>query len=373
MTPARDGGLDSLRGLAALMVVFYHLNLLGCGWLGVQLFFVLSGYFITRQWTQLEPAGARPALRIFLARRALRLLPLYLFYLLGLALLARSPYAPPGLAGSLAADGPSLLSASYNLQAAQPAHRAHPWLAHLWSISVELQLYALWPLLLLAARGRGRWLLLGGLVLAGPVLRASLAAWADPPLPARAALVGLSTVSHLDAFALGGLLALAGPAFARRAGHGGVGLALALALWLAGAAVNGPGLLPRQTLGAPLLLGHPNGLPLSGQWIWGYSGVNLLAGWAILALQARQGLAPLRWVGERAYGVYLFHLPLAHLVAPLVLTLHQQLQTGFHGSLLLLAPPYLAVLLLLAGLSYRYLERPWWRLRPGLPEAHRAA
>src|SRR5688572_2482796 len=80
--PDRCPGLDGLRGIALLLVLGYHLNILGCGWVGVQLFFVLSGFLITR--ILIEARSEHPpatALGRFYVRRGLRIFPVFYLYL----------------------------------------------------------------------------------------------------------------------------------------------------------------------------------------------------------------------------------------------------------------------------------------------------
>ncbi|HEY9137153.1 MAG TPA: acyltransferase, partial [Terriglobus sp.] len=82
-------GLDTLRAIAVLAVVLYHLTIFGelpiqllpvtwHGWMGVDLFFVLSGYLIGRQLVKPYLRGSRPSLKEFYLRRAFRILPAYL-------------------------------------------------------------------------------------------------------------------------------------------------------------------------------------------------------------------------------------------------------------------------------------------------------
>lgn len=117
------------------------------------------------------------------------------------------------------------------------------------------------------------------MTLAGPLLRGAVSVlW--PSFSNTAALpqaIALCALSQLDAFAIGGLLCFAGAAL-QRFRYAGACLAVALTMaWLAGAEVNGAGLLPMQPYGAYLTLGYPNTLPASSQWLWGYSVINVLS------------------------------------------------------------------------------------------------
>ena len=160
----RDPALDGLRGFAVLLVYLFHYGgglrshdllaralgyLTQAGWVGVEIFFVLSGFLITSLLLDdLSSAGALPR---FYMRRALRILPLYLAAVLacaGVALMAGA---------SLAQLNPLLPYLGF-LQNVPPlirvALRTPPPLPlfHLWSLAVEEQFYLLWPLLLLLTR-----------------------------------------------------------------------------------------------------------------------------------------------------------------------------------------------------------------------------
>jgi peptidoglycan/LPS O-acetylase OafA/YrhL len=155
--------LDGVRGVAiALVVAFHAYHWPVGGFLGVHVFFVLSGFLITSllldEWTR----TGRISLRSFYARRALRLVPaLAVFVSLYLAVqTAREVITPDALALPAAAKG-ALAGAFYvsNIVQAAGTHFAVS-VVHLWSLAAEEQFYVLWPvtlvgLLLLGARRRG--------------------------------------------------------------------------------------------------------------------------------------------------------------------------------------------------------------------------
>lgn len=199
----RSPTLDGLRGAAALAVVQYHFVLLsglsgrpGAGLIGVLVFFVLSGYLITRGlW---RPDGlAPPSYGDFVIRRLRRLLPA----LLGLVVVAGPLMlaAGPGGGPSAAAAGAIVLTqltAFFHVAGAFPWE---PWLPT-WSLSVEWVFYLLWPLLLTALRRRGtsrRGVLraamgLGGLLFAASMPLSPLAFYYLPVANLAAMLVGAS-------------------------------------------------------------------------------------------------------------------------------------------------------------------------------------
>jgi peptidoglycan/LPS O-acetylase OafA/YrhL len=159
--------LDGLRGVAILMVLAYHLGVLPGGSLGVDVFFVLSGFLITTLLAEEWQRRGSISLGHFYLRRALRLLPAFVTLLLlyGLSTwLLRSPAESEAsrweilVAGCYLANWPSLHGISMN------------GLGHTWSLSIEEQFYLLWPALLaiLLARGVSRrrilWLVGAGIV-----------------------------------------------------------------------------------------------------------------------------------------------------------------------------------------------------------------
>src|SRR5579863_2641467 len=132
----RLAGLDSLRGFAVLLVVLFHSGLLPFGWAGVDLFFGLSGFLITRILlrSRTDAQSFRQLAGPFYVRRALRILPLAWSAIAIAALLTRTWKGP-------------LLYATYVANLAWVDTRFPPAeLAHFWSLSVEEQFYFVWPL-----------------------------------------------------------------------------------------------------------------------------------------------------------------------------------------------------------------------------------
>jgi peptidoglycan/LPS O-acetylase OafA/YrhL len=208
--------LDGVRGLAVLLVVFFHTThlsadnamgratwwLAGAGWTGVDLFFVLSGFLITGiLW---EAKGQPFYFRNFYMRRFLRIFPLY--YLA----LAVSFLVLPALADRLHLDDRITtegatwyllyLSNFYQLQ----VDTTHPILGVVWSLAIEEQFYIVWPFLLAAVSYRGAIRLCLGTIALAILVRVGLT------------LSGASlestyvvTFCRVDSLAIGALLALA--------------------------------------------------------------------------------------------------------------------------------------------------------------------
>ena len=352
---SHQGALDGLRGLAVAAVVLFHSGLRGFdgGFLGVEAFFVLSGYLITTLLLEESRNSGTIRLGRFWARRARRLLPALLLLVVVVAAyqaLAGTTHAVPDLVG----DGLSTLfyvanwhqiwtGAGY-FAATGPTSP----LQHTWSLAIEEQFYLVWPLVILALCRRARRrrdgesaVLNGVLVIAatGTVLSAA----------AMAFLVGRDGINRVyfgtDTRA-SGILA-------------GAVVAVVLCHWRASrwrlpvrtTAVLG-------TTGLILLLAGVIGV--SGDDLWLYRGGFLLVDLAVAALilgvsivpRSLPGralsLAPLRALGIISYGVYLWHFPLfLWLTEP---------STGLSGAALL--GVRIGATLAAATLSYFVVEKP---------------
>jgi len=159
-----------------LLVLGYHLNILGCGWVGVQLFFVLSGFLITR--ILIEARSEHPSattLGRFYVRRGLRIFPVFYLYLAvmiaGLVLL--QPADPA--AGTALRRWPWAAFYVYNWFMMTGWHQNSYYVDHLWTLAVEEQFYLLWPALVLLLSRRALRSVLVALACAGPLLRLGVA------------------------------------------------------------------------------------------------------------------------------------------------------------------------------------------------------
>jgi peptidoglycan/LPS O-acetylase OafA/YrhL len=346
--------IEGLRAIAVLLVVAYHAGVPGItgGYVGVDVFFVLSGYLITGLLTDEVYTTGRVDLASFYARRARRLLPA-----LGLVLLATSAlgflvYAP--FEQRVLAD--TAIATAFYVSNVWFAHLATDYLAadthtnpllHTWSLGVEEQFYLLWPLLVLAAlRSRAadsdgqarmrrlRWTLAGVLVasfVCAVALTGVRQPWAFFLIPGRA-----------WEFALGALgAAIANSSALRWFGPRGASMVgAALLATLAGVAftfdahTRFPG--PFAAVPALATLGV---LILGGAWPQGP---------LVYALSAR----PLQTLGRLSYGWYLWHWP----VLAVGVAMAGPLSLGARVGLALVA-------LALAELSYRLVEHPLRRHR----------
>ncbi|MFD2371641.1 acyltransferase family protein [Brevibacillus sp. GCM10020057] len=356
-------GIDGLRALAVLAVILYHLNYNWApgGLLGVGIFFVLSGYLITdlliAQWSRHK----RLDMKDFWLRRARRLLPalLLLLVLVTAWVVCFKPEHLPSMKGDVPA---AILYVSnwwlifQDVSYFEKFGPASPF-GHLWSLSVEEQFYLVWPLLLaLGLRYVKRRIPLVCLTLFAAALSAGAMAWLyDPDFdPSR---VYYGTDTRVFALLIGAALAMVWPsrklsaAVSRRARlsidvTGGIGLAILLfAIWKSNQYdefLYRGGLVFLSITSAVVVaaMAHP---------------ASLLARW--------MGCKPLKWLGVRSYGIYLWHYPIIILTSPGVE------QTDAYA----IPRAILQVLacIVAAAVSWKYIEEPirhgaLGRIWPGL-------
>ena len=285
-------GLDGLRGVAILAVMIYHSGLGRGGYLGVDVFFALSGFLITTLLLEEHAATGTIAFRKFYARWALRLLPaLVVFLAVWLAVLYAT--LEPRFWAFVTAFGLSVLF--------YVANWVGIWVlplgvfGHTWSLSIEEQFYVLWPIVVLVlARSRmpPRWIAAGLVLLAAASL---LWRWELFTHGASERRIYFATDTHADGLMLGAALA-----FAVRSGRP-----------LCGRGTGGVGGLAATTLLAAIAI-----LPF--QWFgFGTSAIAAVATLAVILDTLRPGsrlarVLATRWLvgtGRISYGLYLWHFP----------------------------------------------------------------
>jgi peptidoglycan/LPS O-acetylase OafA/YrhL len=332
----RVPGLDGLRAVAAIAVVAFHVKLPGVlgGFIGVDIFFVLSGYLITTLlMAEVERTGSI-AVGKFWWRRAVRLVPALLLMLAGVALLM--PVFFPGK--DIWAE--VILSGLYVSNISQAIARVPEVTGHTWSLSTEMQFYLIWPFVLLyiLKRTPRQYLWLGLLTV---YVLTSLwryvqfweHGWIRAYYPPDTRLSGL---------VLGALLTT----ISWRPSPGSTDLMATGALATLAVSVWGPFFYfePAST--------------------WGGSVVEIAAGLLILSLLTGEGRIArffahpaMVTMGVWSYGIYLWHYPIAQ-VARAALDPF----TAFAVTLVLSTA--------LAALSYRLVEQPLQRwLKPARSRA----
>lgn len=363
---ARLSGLDGLRAIAVGFVLVYHLwpEVLPGGFLGVDIFFVVSGFLIATLLLREHDTHGRIALGAFWQRRARRLLPaLGLVVIVG-ASLAWLVKVTTGNGDLLVNIGAQLLGAIFFVSnwvlialGGDYFTRDNPELyRHTWSLSIEEQFYLVLPLLLLVVlRARSRY---------ARSLPFLLLASASATLMAVYSVAGVEPTriyfgsdSHTFGLFAGVFLAMLLHPGGRAAAAGSRQPRNALVRMLSTGAKQTV-LLIAAALGLAVLTWlsviMAEGTPKSFDWGFQLATVAaLLAIWAVTRPGSWVGrmidMRPMRWVGERSYGIYLWHWPLL-LVLPELL---------FGGQTTGAAPVVvLVVSVLCAAASYRFIEQP---------------
>ncbi|MDX6625651.1 MAG: hypothetical protein QOE56_640 [Solirubrobacterales bacterium] len=343
-------GIDALRALAVLAVFFYHAHVdwMPGGFLGVDVFFVISGYLITSLLLREFRRGGHVRLGRFWLRRAQRLLPA-VGVLIAVCMVAAAILEPDRI-DSLRGDAIASLAYFanwhfiYSHQSYFEQFQAPSLFTHLWSLSVEEQFYLFWPLVFAAGMklfGRGR-LVLG--VLAG-ALGSVVLAWILFDPGADASRVYYGTDTHAVGLLGGVALALVwSPIELRRRKTGP----------LVGPILDVIGVLALAYVVLSFIHVHDYDLGLyHGGYLWLAIVTTLLL--AVLAHPASTlggilGKAPVLWLGLRSYSFYLWHWPVLVLTRPGV---DVNLPKG------VLIPLQLIAVLVLADLSYRFVELPF--------------
>jgi peptidoglycan/LPS O-acetylase OafA/YrhL len=345
-------GLDGLRAIAVIAVVLYHVvpGALPGGGLGVDIFFVISGFLITGLLIGEHDETGRIRFRSFWARRARRLLPalIVLVVVCSWAALLIGGDVLVGIgrqvlgAGTFSSNWLAIASGTSYFATTTPE-----LFRNLWSLAVEEQFYLVWPflvLLVLLIRRHGRRTFVF-LVIAIASAAAMALLYSPHTDPTR---VYYGTDTHSFGLALGAALAAATSGMARTR--------LGWPKW-------GRRLLPIPGVLAVLaLIGLAIVLPAESELTFrgGLAVVAVLTAVAIWGsiipgslLGRTLDLKPIRWVGARSYGIYLWHWPVLILLAAAVPKWQDRPTTAW-----LTGAIAVAVTVAAAALSYRFIEQP---------------
>lgn len=368
-------GLDGLRALAYLVVFFYHIDYLYFGWMGVQLFFVLSGFLITDILLRMKEALPMGSYFYkFYVRRFLRIFPLYYFFLsllLGISFLFLAMSYRPALMGILQDQLPFAYLYIYNFYTVFDAYQPSPFMDHLWSLSVEEQFYLVWPLLIFLVREKWlKALFLAGIA-AGPLFRTALfiANEIGAATYLRDSFAGALYAlpfTHMDAFAFGAYISRYSFPHAKK-----------MLVWL-GLLLPAAGFLS-HFLGTgeaapPTSLGFLVSMPHGYQFLWAYSFINLWFALLIHCVVKEKFFVHflehplLRYLGKISYGLYIYHFPIIWFSA--------RLRDVPGLEILKPAEIYLIAFfatIAISAISYHLLESPLIRLKDRLAAYSRSA
>lgn len=339
--------VQGLRAIAVLLVLLFHavVPFFGGGYVGVDVFFVISGFLITQQLLGKLIAEGRVDFWEFYARRIKRILPVSFFVLI-ITVMASLYWMPPLRARSIISDA---IWTAFYLPNVAFARTATNYLAetapspfqHYWSLGIEEQFYLLWPIFMLLAWRASKASRIAFLIICSATVAASLIAclwltqyrihWAFFSMPTRAWELGA-----------GALVAVCATTFQPPRRHNAVGSWFGLALISCAAT-----LYDDRTV----FPGFAAIVPVIGTVLVLWFGQKNEPSGPSVILDNRLA----QWVGERSYSLYLWHWPLLVIPAASV-----DIQSSWVRVLLTLAA------FPLAAWSYRYIENP---LRFSLPNA----
>ena len=333
--------IEGLRAIAVVIVIAYHAGVPGWsgGFIGVDVFFVLSGFLITSLLINERENDGRISLRSFYARRIRRLLPISSVVAISSAIAALA-VLPSTSFSSLGTDVAAAAGFFVNMVFAARgtdylAGDADPSvLQHYWSLAVEEQFYLVWPgLIALCSMGAKRVrariapviaVVVAGSFVASVVLSSSSPTWSYFGLHTRAFELGIGALlavwwPSIDQFKPAIRTALGW------AGIVGIGCAVPLAAWV----TPFPGWVAAvPVLSTAAVIASGDSTSRGAQW-----------------LLRRQ---PFQWVGERSYSLYLWHWPALVLVGGALERPLRAVETI--GAL--------ALALVLAAVGFNYIENP---------------
>ncbi len=335
--------IEGLRAVAVTFVVLFHIGFPGLagGFIGVDVFFVISGFVITGLLLRERTRTGRTSLVDFYGRRVRRILPAATLVILS-ATAAGYALVGSGFGRQTANDGRWAAAFLVNVHFATPGPHPFSALGTFWSLSVEEQFYLVFPAFVIVVAG----------VRLGPGFRTRLSIGLAMVVVASYALCVVRTPSHpvwayllpftrVWEFACGALIAAVPIPWARIPRH-----AAAVATWIGLAVIFGTELILKTTTGWP---GWRAVVPVLGTGLLIAGGSTASPSGAVSVL----GRSPFRWLGKRSYSLYLWHWPVLLIAA----------EMGVSGGLWTLRVPLVAFALVLSMVTYRVVENPIRRSR----------
>ncbi len=354
-------GLNTFRTFAFLAVFLFHFEVFGCGYLGVQAFFVLSGFLITKILVDMKnDLSPGKYFYNFYGRRILRIFPLYYFFLFGvwgISYLAKQFIEINHLDAIDNFQDQFLwsLTYTYNFLHATTFFKHTPLVTHFWSLAVEEQFYLIWPFAIILINKKNYKTFLLIVIGLGPFIRAFTAYIVDINysvhlLDVKDLVVYVLPFSHLDAFATGGFFALFRKSIKSKF------------IWIYLFSLMFIGMLTSWiSTGQPGLfsLGFTKFMSDSYKYIWGYSAMNILFGLILANLKEHKflpGIFENKWLdylGKISYGLYVYHYPVIYITFSFFDFIPKFIQI----------PIALIITIIISILSYEFFEKKFLILK----------
>lgn len=362
--------IQALRGAAVLLVVLFHAltRYVPFGWVGVWLFFVISGFVITLSLEKLSSTLRKSdVILTFYQKRTKRIVPLYIVILLigclicaVMALAGRSD-VPPALDHL-----PFLLSFTYNFYRMISAYEHTELFGHLWSLCVEEQFYVIYPFAFLLLGRIARIRLLVFVILACPLGRLCLhlylnnAGYSEGQI---ATIIYLCPFSNFDAFSAGCLAACLREKASQLSARFWFGVVTALILALISYFAS-RALVIEASFADVVRSALSAEMRSAGDQVVMYSFLALLAGTLVVICANNDpsqlplfAISPLIWLGELSYGIYMYHFPLLYIRSALLPSAVPEPYAKLYGFSVLMA--YITAVVVISHLSFQYIEKPF--------------
>jgi peptidoglycan/LPS O-acetylase OafA/YrhL len=329
--PYYNKALDGVRGLAILLVLMAHMQLLHYGWIGVQLFFVLSGFLITNILLREKekPVSLKKKFKNFWVRRVLRIFPLYYLYLFLLMIvwLVSETWQVHSV------NLPSLFTYTFNFLG--PSSHPHPYslTGQLWSLSVEEQFYIFYPFIVLLCNKKQLRIAAVVLIIFSVAFRFLTGNYLLQSGMAGGSVgstIYSATFSHFDAFLLGGSITIFNTYKISLRVRNFLFLVLLAVTLVAGYFVYlqiKPG--PFDFNDYFTHLGYSPDFVQYQHHVWSYFLIDLLFVFLLLLLISSGknlfsaiinksfSFAPLVAIGKISYGMYIIHIGIRHVIIPI--------------------------------------------------------
>lgn len=312
MTYSRS--LDGVRGLAILLVLFFHYEfIIGFGWVGVQLFFVLSGYLITSLLLKEKENPLGFYIKRFYWRRTLRIFPIYYLYIAFVA----AVFLLKGIPEDFPQLFPFLATYTFNFYPLVGTYSYHDlFFTHFWSLSVEEQFYLMWPVVIYFCSRTQLKYILAAIILSAPIVRLLLAEVMlsngyDADYTGQT--VYRFTFGQWDGFAFGALIPICSQQFLDKFRKGAWIVAVSILIVALGLTTRG--MLIAGGYDSPVTaLGYQVGMLANYQHVWTFTLWDFFFFLVLLQVTGRSPITEkifgnnlMVFVGKISYGLYVYH------------------------------------------------------------------